>query len=99
MSKILQIVSFELNDQNLLEDWKKMSAGISASLKNDSGFISRDSAIGKNNKIFCILKWENKEAYEAVKKKLEALEMADEMKAFAKIANMQTMKKEFSEII
>lgn len=76
-----------------------MSAGISASLQNAPGFISRDSAVGKDEKIHCVLKWENMEAQEAVKKMLESSEMKGQMAEFARIANLQTMKEEFLEII
>jgi hypothetical protein len=96
---ILHIVSFELNDKNLLSDWKKMSDGITISLKNAPGFISRESALKKDGKIYCVLFWENMTAQEAVKKMLESPEMAEEMKAFAVIANLETMKEDFLEII
>ncbi len=99
MNKILQIVSFELNDINMMEDWKKMSIEITKSLNNAPGFISRDSAVGKDNKIYCVLKWKNQEAQENVKRMLESPEMKKEMEAFARIANMQTMAEEFLEIL
>ncbi len=99
MSKVLQIVSFELNDENLMKNKKKMSAGITESLKNAPGFIERDSAVGKDGKVYCVLKWENQEAQENVRKMLESPEMEQKMKAFAQIANMQTMKEEFLEIL
>lgn len=99
MAKIIQIISFELNDENLMEDWKKMSAGISASLQNAPGFISRDSAVGKDKKVYCVLKWENMASQEAVKKMLETPEMAGKMEKFAKIANMATMKEDFLEVL
>ena len=99
MPKIIQLASFELNDENLMEDWKKMSAGISASLQNAPGFISRDSAVGKDKKVHCVLKWENMEAQETVKKMLESPEMEEKMKEFGRIANMSTMKEEFLEVL
>lgn len=99
MNKILQIVSFDLNGQNLLEDWKKMSTGITAKLQNSPGFISRESAIGRDGKVYCVLHWENMKSQEAVKKMLEAPEMVGEMKAFAVIANLQSMKEEFLNIL
>jgi quinol monooxygenase YgiN len=99
MAKIVHIVSFELNDENLMEDWKKMSAGISTSLQNAPGFISRDSAVGKDKKVYCVLKWESMESQEAVKKMLKSPEMADEMEKFAKIANLQTMTEKFLEVL
>lgn len=82
-----------------MEDWKKMSAGISASLQNALGFISRDSAVGEDKKVHCILKWASMEAQETVKKMLESPEMEEKMKEFAKIANMATMTEEFLEVL
>jgi hypothetical protein len=76
-----------------------MSAGISDSLKSDHGFISRDSAISSDGKIYCVLKWENRKSQKASEETLENPEMAGVMKEFARIANMQTMKEEFLEII
>jgi heme-degrading monooxygenase HmoA len=99
MSKIIQIISFELNNQNLMEDWKKMSTGIAASLQNAPGFISRDSAVGKDKKVYCVLKWESMESQEAVKKMLESPEMEGKMKEFGRIANMKTMTEEFLEVL
>ncbi len=99
MAKIIQIVSFELNDENLMEEWKGMSAGISESLKNAPGFISRDSAVSKDKKIYCVLKWEDMASQEAVRKMLESSEMEEEMKGFAKVANMSTMKEDFLEVL
>jgi hypothetical protein len=92
-------VSFELNDQNLLEAWKEMSKGISEQLKNAPGFIYRDSAIEENGKVYCVLKWENIESQKAVRKMMESPEMEDKMKAFAKIVNLQTMEEKFLEIV
>ncbi len=99
MSKIIQVASFELNDENLMEEWKVMSAGISEAMKNLPGFISRDSAIGESGKIYCVLKWENKENQESARKMIESPEMKSEMEAFAKIANMQTMTSKFLEVL
>ena len=99
MAKIIQIASFELNDESLMEEWKVMSTGISEAMKNLPGFISRDSAVGEDGKIYCVLKWENKESQEAARKMIESPETKDKMEAFAKIANMQTMASKFLEIL
>lgn len=94
MKNIIQLINFELNNNNQKDDWKKMSDKINEDLKNADGFIYRDSAIGEDGKVYCILKWESKEKAEAMQKKLEADEYKSAMEAFAKIANMNTMKSE-----
>jgi predicted ribosome quality control (RQC) complex YloA/Tae2 family protein len=99
MKKVIQIVSFELNDKNLLEEWKVMSAEITAQLKNAPGFIYRDSAIEENGKIYCVLKWESIESQKAVRKMMESPEMEEKMEAFGKIANLQTMEEKFLEVV
>ena len=76
-----------------------MSAGISEAMKNLPGFISRDFAVGEDGKVYCILKWENKESQEAARKMIESPEMKDKMEVFAKIANMQTMTRKFLEVV
>ncbi len=100
MSKIMMRVSFELNDQNMIEDWKKMSAMINADLAGVDGFISRDSVKDVDGKLYCILKWDSREQQETFRKKLEASENWPEMmKDFARIVNMETMQQEFLEVL
>ena len=100
MNKVIVIVSFELNDQNLIEDWKKMSAIISADLEGVNGFIYRDSAISKDKNVYCILKWNSKEQQEKFRVELESRKEWPEMMAdFSRIVNMQTMKREILEVL
>lgn len=98
MKNIILLVSFELNDANLIEDWKKMSAGITAQLQSVDGFISRDSGVDEAGNVHCMVKWENAEKQKAFRKVLESEEFAENMKEFAKIANMQTMKEVIVEL-
>lgn len=100
MSKVMKIVSFELNNMNLLDEWKKVSAMIDSDLQGVDGFISRDSLKGSDNKIYCILKWETKEQQEAYRVILEEKMKDPEMsKSFGKFVNMKTMTSEFLEIL
>ena len=99
MKNITLLVEFELNDASLIEDWKKMSATITKQLTTVDGFISRDSAIDKNGKIYCIVKWENMEKQAAFRKILESDEFKDSMVEFGRIANMATMKESILEIL
>jgi len=57
MSKYFIEVSFELNDGQL-ENWKKLSKEINNDLTNVEGFISRDSGVDENNRVYCLVKWE-----------------------------------------
>jgi hypothetical protein len=99
MKNIIQFATLELRNENLKEEWKKMSDKISSDLQNVDGFISRDSAYGEDGKIYCILKWESKEKAEAMKKVLESEEFKGAMAAFAEIVNMETMKSETLNVI
>ncbi len=99
MSKVIMIVSFELNNQNLIEDWKKMSAKISADLEGVDGFIYRDSAISNDNKVYCILKWNSLEQSKKFRATIEAREDWPQLMAdFSKIVNMETMTQEVLEV-
>lgn len=66
MQNIITMASFELNDQNLAGEWKEMSDHITESLKKVDGFISRDSAVGEDGKIYCFVKFETVEKQEAL---------------------------------
>lgn len=94
MKNIYVIAQFELNDKNLLDDWKIMSDNITKELKHVDGFISRDSAIDENGKVYCILKWENLEKRTAFAKTMEEDSFKEKMADFSRIANMETMKME-----
>lgn len=94
MKNIIQFATLELRNENLKEDWKKISAKINDDLQGVDGFISRDSAFGEDGKVYCILKWESQEKANAMQKILESDEYKDAMIAFAEIVNMETMKSE-----
>lgn len=100
MSQVIMSVSFELNDPNLLSDWKKMSAMISSDLVGVDGFISRDSAQGKDGKVYCILKWESQKQQEAFRASLESRpEWGKMMEDFGRIVNLDTMAPELLEVL
>jgi hypothetical protein len=94
MKNVIQLVSLQLNDKSMVDKWKIMSDHISAELKNADGFIYRDSAIGEDGTVYCILKWESQEKIDAFQKVLESDEFKENMVEFAKIANVETMKNE-----
>ncbi len=95
MKNVIQLVSLELNDKSMVGDWKIMSDHITEELTNNAdGFIYRDSAIGEDGKVYCILKWESQEKVDAFEKILQSDEFKENMVEFAKIANVETMKTE-----
>ena len=99
-AKGIVIVSFELNNQSFLEDWKKMSSMSSSDLEGIDGFIYRDSAVSEDKKVHCILKWNSLEQKQKFNKVLESREDWSKMMAdFERIVNMQTMKQEILEVL
>ena len=48
MSKHFVIMSFELNDNSLIDEWKALSKEIDEDIFDADGFISRDSGIDEN---------------------------------------------------
>jgi len=99
MQNVIAIVSFKLNDANLLGEWKIISDNINQSLNGVDGFISRDSAIGEDGKVYCILKWENVEKQNAFKKVLQSDEFKGRFESFGKIVNIETMNSENLKVI
>ncbi len=99
MKSVVALVSFKLNEDILVEDWKKMSDGINQSLQNVEGFIYRDSAISDDGNVYCILKWESAEKQEAFLKTMKGDEFKNEMDEFARLVNMETMKSEVLKVI
>ena len=90
MNPFTIIESFKLHDGQL-ENWKVLSKDIDTDIAKAEGFISRDSGIDADKRVYCIVKWENKAHQEAFMKQLMAKEGADEMmKQFGSIANMET---------
>ncbi len=98
MGNVIVLASFELNDQSFLGEWKKISAGITESLKQEDGFISRYSGVGEDGRIHCILRWENDEKRLVFSKKMEEESFKEKMKDFGRIANLETMKKEIVKV-
>ncbi len=84
------IESFELHEGQL-DNWKELSKHIDTDIAKAEGFISRDSGIDTDGRVYCIVKWESKEHQEKFMKNLMSQEGADEMmKHFGSIANMET---------
>jgi len=100
MQNIVLIASFQLNNMSLLPDWKKMSDGISESLKQIDGFISRDSAIDEDNRVYCIVKWESAEKQATYRVNFDKdPNMQKEMIEFARLVNMETMTSEVPTVV
>jgi hypothetical protein len=102
MSKIMVITTLRLNNESLLGEWKVISQKINKDLEGQDGFISRDSVCKEDGLIYCILKWESKAQQE---KFMAALMARDDiasnmmMEDFAHIVNVETMTKEFLEVL
>ena len=100
MSKIIVLVSFKLNNKDLINDWIDISKSINETIKNAKGFISRDSTINEDGIIHCIVKWENKEAQIAFRNELESLEQWPEMMGeFSRVCDMTTMTMTYNEVL
>lgn len=94
MSEYFVIESFELHNGQL-QNWTQLSKEIDTDIAKADGFISRDSGIDKNNRVYCLVKWQSRASQEAFMKLLEAREdWKAMMDSFAKIANMQTEKRQ-----
>ena len=84
------IESFKLHDEQL-ENWKELSKKIDTDIAKVEGFISRDSGIDSDSRVYCLVKWESKTHQEKFMKNFTSQAGADEMmKHFASIANMET---------
>ena len=102
MSQIIVMATLKLNDESLLEDWKVISAKITADLEGHDGFISRDSVRGEDGLVYCILKWESKDKQEKFMEELMARTDEDSMSLmadFGRVVDMQSMTKEFFEVL
>ena len=102
MSKIMVITTLRLNNENLLAEWKAISEKINKDLEGQDGFISRDSVRKEDGLIYCILKWESKAQQEKFMQVLSARDdMASNMmmEDFASIVNIESMTKEFLEVL
>jgi len=88
------IVSFELHDGQL-ENWKELSKEIDTGIAKAEGFVSRDSGIDSDDRVYCIVKWEAKAHQEAFMEALMSQEGSDElMQRFGSIGNMETEKRQ-----
>lgn len=99
MQSIILLISLELNDNISFDEWKKMSDGITQGLQGVDGFMYRDSGIGEDGKVYCIVKWESVEKQDAFNKILESDSFKTEMAEFAKLVKMDTMKTEVLKVV
>ena len=98
MSEYFVIESFELHDGQL-ENWKKLSSEIDKDIAKADGFISRDSGIDGNNRVYCLVKWKSKGHQEAFMQELTSRDDWDSMmEYFGSIANMETDQRQEIEI-
>ncbi len=99
MKNVLQIVSFKLKEEKMLDAWKEMSAGITAAMKqNSKGLIFRESGIDQSGNVYCILKWETKELMLASREAFERGDFEEEKKKFEALVDMSTMKQDLLEV-
>jgi len=102
MEKIMVIATLKLNDENLLDDWRIISAKITEELVDEDGFLSRDVIRGDDGVISCILKWESKEKQEKFMNALiartdeESLAM---MAEFGRIVDAKNMTREYFKVL
>ena len=92
MSEYFAIVSFELNSEELLKDWKVLSREIDEDISQAEGFVSRDSGMDENGRVYCLVKWQSEAHQKNFRQQLEANEnWPKTMERFGAIANMSTM--------
>ncbi|CAB5501573.1 hypothetical protein THERMOT_1449 [Bathymodiolus thermophilus thioautotrophic gill symbiont] len=91
MSEYFVIMSFELNEKDLIDDWTALSKEIDEDIAKADGFISRDSGIDEHGRVYCLVKWQSKAHQETFKKLLEARqEWPQMMQHFSSIVNIET---------
>jgi len=100
MADIKIIATLQLNSPDLLEDWKHISADISADLQaNAKGFVSRESGIDEGGMIYCILQWNSIQDSEVFMQTLPMRpDFMEKMAEFSRVVNMQTMSKKIIEL-
>ena len=100
MSTIKIIATLQLNNPELLEEWKVISADINEDLKNNArGFISRESGIDADGLVYCILEWESREASEKFRKGLSSRpDFMEKMEDFSRVVNMESMTKKIVDL-
>ena len=99
MSKFFIVESFELHEGQL-ENWKSLSQEIDEDLSRSAeGFISRESGIDADGRVYCLVKWESKAHSEAFMNRLMAMDEWEEMlKQFSSILNMETEQRQEVEL-
>ncbi|BBB24264.1 hypothetical protein CVFO_1145 [Isorropodon fossajaponicum endosymbiont JTNG4] len=99
MSEHFVIMSFELNNQDLMNDWKTLSKEIDEDIAKADGFISRDSGVDEDGRVYCLVKWQSKVHHANFTKLFETREQWPQMMAyFCNIANMETSTTQILEI-
>ena len=99
MSECFEMMSFELHNEDLMNDWRALSKEIDADIANAEGFISRDSGVDENGRVYCLVKWQSKNHQKAFMQALEARsEWPQMMQQFGSIANMETAKNQTIEL-
>ncbi|AYQ57347.1 hypothetical protein BTHERMOSOX_176 [Bathymodiolus thermophilus thioautotrophic gill symbiont] len=99
MSEYFVIMSFELNEKDLIDDWTALSKEIDEDIAKADGFISRDSGIDEHGRVYCLVKWQSKAHQETFKKLLEARqEWPQMMQHFSSIVNIETSTNQAIEI-
>ena len=100
MSDIKIIATLQLNAPELLEDWKRISADITADLEtNAAGFVSRESGVDENGLVHCILQWKSHEDSEAFMQSLPMRpDFMEKMSDFSRVVNMKTMSKKIIDL-
>ena len=92
MKEVYILVKFVLNEGVKIEDWKKMSDGITADMKGADGLQFRESAVDEKWNVYCILKWDTIEQrtvfHDNMMKKFK--EKPEIMEAFWKVVDMET---------
>jgi len=92
MSEFLIMLSFELNDKSLSNDWKTLSQEIDEDIAQADGFISRDFGIDENARVYCLVKWQSETHQQNFRQQLEARKSwPKNMERFGAIANVSTM--------
>ncbi len=86
----IDIMSFELNEKSLINDWIALSKEIDENIVKADGFISRDSGIDENGRVYCLVKWQSKTHQETFRKLLESREEWSQMMQKFSIVNMET---------
>lgn len=92
MKEVYILVKFVLTEGAKIEDWKKMSDGITADMKGTDGLQFRESAVDEKGNVYCILKWDTIEQrtvfHDNMMKEME--ENPEIMKEFSKVADMES---------